>query len=83
MGAPLGDLIANNVRGERSRRRLRQADVAARLGWAVSSYSDLENGKRRLALEDVPAVCRALGVTMADLVRGADPEDLRALGLSL
>lgn len=81
MAPSLGDLIANNVRGERSRARLRQADVAERLGWAVSSYSDLENGRRKLALEDVPAVCEALGVALQDLLRGADEADLRRMGL--
>lgn len=81
MAPRLGEVIANNLRGERSRRRLRQADVAARLGWPLSSYGDLESGRRRVAMDDIPQLCEALGVTLMELLRGAEAEDLRRMGV--
>lgn len=77
----LGVVIAANVRGERARRRLRQTDLAERMGWALSTVGDLESGKRRVGADDLPQLCKALGVTLMDLLRGADEEDVRLLGL--
>lgn len=78
---PLATVVARNIRAERSRRLWKQADLAERLGWSQSSVSAVEIGQRAINLSELPAICRALDVTMADLVRGADEEDLRALGL--
>ena len=77
----LGTVIAANVRGERARQRLRQADLAERLGWALSTVGDLESGKRRVGADDIPQLCEALGISLMDLLRGADPEDLHRMGL--
>lgn len=77
----IGTVIAANVRGERARQRLRQVDLAERMGWALSTIGDLESGKRRVGADDIPQLCEALGVTLADLLRGADAEDLRRMGL--
>jgi transcriptional regulator with XRE-family HTH domain len=79
--ATLGAIIANNVRGERARRRLRQLDVAEALGWPLSSYGDLETGRRKVSADDLPQLCEVLGVTLNDLLRGADAEDLRRMGI--
>lgn len=43
--------------------------------------SDTESGQRRIGIADMPKLCRALGVPLADLLRGADRDDLRALGV--
>jgi transcriptional regulator with XRE-family HTH domain len=77
----LGDVLASNVRGERSRRRLRQADLAERLGIAASTVSAIEAGKREPLVRDLPALCRALNCTVRDLFRDADESDLRDMGL--
>jgi transcriptional regulator with XRE-family HTH domain len=77
----LGDHFAAAVRAERARRRLTQAQLAERIGWSVSTLADLEAGRRRVGLDDVPKVCAALDVPMSELVRSADPAELRALGL--
>ena len=76
----LGDVIASNIRAERSRRRWRQRDLADLLGWSHATVSAIEIGKRQVGAGELADICRALGVTFADLVRGADPDDLRALG---
>jgi transcriptional regulator with XRE-family HTH domain len=79
--ADLGYVVARNVRAERARLGLHQRDLAARLGWVQVTVSALETGKRAVTIGEMPALCDALGVTLADLVRGADPDDLRKMGL--
>jgi transcriptional regulator with XRE-family HTH domain len=74
-------VLARNLRAERARLGLRQSDVADRLGWSPSLVSLMETGQRRIAAAELPVLCRLFGVTLADLLRGADPEDLDALGL--
>lgn len=70
---------------ERVRRRLRELrveqgltlqQVAERASIDVSTLSRLEAGKRRLALDHLPALAAALGVSADDLLRVA-PSDPR------
>jgi transcriptional regulator with XRE-family HTH domain len=72
----LGDVIAANVRGERARRRWSQAELAARLGWARSTVGDLESGRRKVAADDLPGLCDVFGISLVELMRGAEGEDL-------
>ena len=77
--------MSDEAVGERVRRRLRELRlergltleaVAARAAIDVSTLSRLESGKRRLALDHLPALAGALGVTADDLVsppRRPDP----------
>jgi transcriptional regulator with XRE-family HTH domain len=78
----LGDVVAANVRGWRARHRLRQADLAERTGWSKDTISDIETGRRRIGIADMPVLCEALEVGLVDLLHGADPADLRKLRLS-
>lgn len=77
----LGDAVAAAVRAERARLRWTQADLAQRLGWSVSTLGELESGRRRPAVDDLPLLCEAFGVPLVELVRRATPDDLRKLGL--
>jgi DNA-binding Xre family transcriptional regulator len=72
-------VLANNVRAERSRRRLRQEDLAARLGWSRTKLADIESGRRRVLFGYLPELCRALDVSLEVLLVGASPEDVQAL----
>jgi transcriptional regulator with XRE-family HTH domain len=77
--------IADEPVGERVRRRLRELRlergltleaVASRASIDVSTLSRLEAGKRRLALDHLPGLAAALGVTADELVsppRRPDP----------
>lgn len=47
----------------RSEARLRQIDLAHRLGKPQSFVSKYENGERRLDLTDVYSVCKALNIS--------------------
>ncbi|HET9656278.1 MAG TPA: helix-turn-helix transcriptional regulator [Kineosporiaceae bacterium] len=77
----LSDAIAANVRAERARRRWKQEELASRAGMSRTTVGDIEAGKRKVTADYLPGLCRALDVPLATLVAGADPEDLRALGL--
>jgi transcriptional regulator with XRE-family HTH domain len=72
-------VLANNVRAERTRRRLRQEDLAARLGWSRTKLADIESGRRRVLFGYLPELCRALDVSLEVLLVGADPKDVDAL----
>lgn len=77
----LRSVAAENLRGFRARRRMRQADLGEALNIAARTVSTIEAGDRELTLSELPVVCRALGVTLEQLLDGADEADLRALGL--
>ena len=77
----LGEHDARNVRGERSRARLTQEQLGERMGWPKHAVYDLEAGRRPVRVDDLPALCRALGVGLAELLRDADPGDVEALRL--
>src|SRR4051794_5012369 len=77
----LATVVAANVRAERARRTWHQSTLAELLGWSVGMVSETENDKRQVALNDLPNLCRAFEVPLADMLRGADRADLDALGL--
>src|SRR4051812_26962452 len=71
---------------ERVRRRLRELrleqgltlqQVSDRANIDISMLSRLESGKRRLALDHIPGLASALGVSADDLLGGAPPADPR------
>lgn len=75
--------------GERVRRRLRELRlergltleaVASRAAIDVSTLSRLESGKRRLALDHLPALAAALGVSADDLLSPPHRLDPRVRG---
>jgi ribosome-binding protein aMBF1 (putative translation factor) len=75
----LGAVVARNVRAERARHGWRQRELAEAMGWSIGMVSDTESGQRRIGIEDMPKLCRALGVPLIELLKGATPEDLAAL----
>jgi ribosome-binding protein aMBF1 (putative translation factor) len=78
----LADIVARNVRAERARIGWRQKDLAERIGWSIGMVSDTESGKRRIGVSDLPLLCRALGVPLSELLKGANPDDLTALDVN-
>jgi transcriptional regulator with XRE-family HTH domain len=80
---------ANESVDARVRRRLRELrtgrgltleQVAARASIDVSTLSRLESGKRRLALDHIPGLAAALGVSADELLGSAPREDPRVRG---
>jgi transcriptional regulator with XRE-family HTH domain len=81
MSHSVADVVARNIRATRSWQRVRQADMAARMGISRPTLSAIEAGRRAVTVEDLPTLCAILGVTLHDLFRGVDAETLRVLGL--
>jgi transcriptional regulator with XRE-family HTH domain len=77
----LAAVVANNIRAERARRGWKQRELADRMGWSIGMVSDTESGQRRIGISDLPKLCRAFEVPLAELIRGASHEDIDALGL--
>ena len=73
--------IARNVRAERARAGITQADLAARLGWSQQKVGSLETGARRLYADELPDLALALGVPLRALLVGIPVSDVEALGL--
>ena len=79
--ADLRSVVAGNIRAERARARVRQTDLAEALHLSQPATSALESGQRYITLAEALVVCRTLGVPLAVLLRGADPDDLTTLGV--
>jgi len=80
----LGAHIARNVAAERTRRTWDQTQLAEKIGsegWSRSTVSNLELGKRKVTADDLPLLCAAFGISLAQLMFGADPADLAKLRL--
>ena len=69
---PIDARVRRRLRELRAERGLTLAQVAERANIDMSTLSRLESGKRRLALDHVPALAGALDVT-SDALLGAAP----------
>jgi transcriptional regulator with XRE-family HTH domain len=74
---PVEARVRRRLRELRAERGLTLQQVAARASLDVSTLSRLETGKRRLALDHVPALAAALGVSSDDLLGSGPPQDPR------
>lgn len=74
---PLEERVRRRLRELRTERGLTLQQVAERSNLDVSTLSRLESGKRRLALDHVPALAQALGVSSDDLLAGRSQLDPR------
>jgi transcriptional regulator with XRE-family HTH domain len=74
---PIDARVRRRLRELRSERGLTLQQVAERASIDVSTLSRLEAGKRRLALDHIPALAAALGVSADDLLGSPPPQDPR------
>lgn len=72
--------VRRRLRELRAQRGLTLQEVGARAGIDVSTLSRLESGKRRLALDHLPRLARALSVSTDELLQPAQAPDLRVRG---
>jgi transcriptional regulator with XRE-family HTH domain len=77
----LRQLLARNVKAERARRCWSQLDLGRALGMSQTAVSELEAGHRRLDIDRLANLCRALDVPLLTLLVGVPPETIQALGL--
>jgi transcriptional regulator with XRE-family HTH domain len=74
------DRVRRRLRELRVARGLTLKTVAARASIAISTLSRLESGERRIALDNLPSLARALGVTTDELLRAPERKDPRVRG---
>lgn len=65
----------------RAAQQRRQVEVARAAGISRTVLSLIEGGRRRITIEDLLALCQGLDVGLRDLLAGADPREVRRLGL--
>jgi transcriptional regulator with XRE-family HTH domain len=74
---PVAERARRRLRELRTERGLTLEAVASRAAIDVSTLSRLESGKRRLALDHLPSLAAALGVTSDDLLSPVERPDPR------
>ena len=57
-----------NLRSIRLRSKLTQSEVADKIGMTRESWNRIEHGQRRLDLDYIPALCKALDCSCAELL---------------
>ena len=77
LGESIDARVRRRLRELRTERGLTLQQVSDRANIDVSMLSRLESGKRRLALDHIPSLAAALGVSADDLLGGAPPPDPR------
>jgi transcriptional regulator with XRE-family HTH domain len=74
---PVDRRVRRRLRELRTERGLTLRQVAERASIDISTLSRLEAGKRRLALDHLPALAAALGVSADELLGSPSPRDPR------
>jgi transcriptional regulator with XRE-family HTH domain len=74
---PVDERVRRRLRELRTEQGLTLAQVAERASIDLSTLSRLEAGKRRLALDHLPRLAAALGVSADDLLGAGPPQDPR------
>jgi len=74
---PVDARVRRRLRELRTQRGLTLQQVAERASLDLSTLSRLEAGKRRLALDHLPALAAALGVSADELLGASPPQDPR------
>jgi DNA-binding Xre family transcriptional regulator/quercetin dioxygenase-like cupin family protein len=72
----LDGLVRKRIRGLRVARGWSLDDLAARCYLSPSTLSRIETGQRRIALDQLAPIARALGSTLDQLVESVDDDDV-------
>jgi transcriptional regulator with XRE-family HTH domain len=72
----LDNLVRQRIRGLRVAKGWSLDDLAARCYLSPSTLSRLETGHRRIALDQLAPIARALGTTLDQLVESVDDDDV-------
>lgn len=75
-------VVRRRLRELRTQRGMTLEDVALRANIDISTLSRLESGKRRLALDHLPGLAKALSVSTDELLREPEQPDPRVRGAS-
>ncbi|MFB9892358.1 helix-turn-helix domain-containing protein [Planobispora takensis] len=74
--AELDGLVRQRIRGLRTARGWSLDDLAARCYLSPSTLSRIETGHRRISLDQLVSIARALGTTLDQLVESEADEDV-------
>lgn len=80
-GSELARQLRANLKAERVRAGLTQAQLAEALGVGEDVVQSIEVGRRAAGFVEVVQIAVALDVPMTDICRRFDPEVLRTLAL--
>lgn len=69
MTETVADRARRRIREEMDREHLNQTDIAGILKWGQSQVSKLLNGHTRLDVNDLDALCFAVGIRITEAVR--------------
>lgn len=78
--------LGQRIREIRTLRGMTQGELAERVGFRASYFSQIENGGKGATLDTLAAVAAALGMTLSELVLGVDqpvPRDFERLASAL
>lgn len=68
--SPLHQTFVENVKARRKQLKLRQEDVASRLGMTTQAYGQIENGRFAPGIELIGRVADALEMPASELFAG-------------
>lgn len=71
-GLDLAREVAGEIRAERARQNLTQADVFTKAGMSKSAYLLIETGKRGAKMDQLEAIAGALGLRLSELIVRAE-----------
>ena len=72
----LDGLVRKRIRGLRAARGWSLDELSARCYLSPSTLSRIETGHRRIALDQLAPIARALGTTLDQLVESVDDDDV-------
>ena len=75
-GGDLDGIVRQRIRGLRAARGWSLDDLAGRCYLSPSTLSRIETGHRRIALDQLVAIARALGATLDQLVESTNDDDV-------
>ena len=76
VGTDLEAMVRQRIRGLRLARGWSLDDLARRCHLSPSNLSRIETGHRRLALDQLTVIARALGTSLDQLVESANDDDV-------
>ncbi len=68
----LTEEIAKTIRGELARQQMTKTELAKTVGISLPQISKLTAGLKRFDIEDLDAICEALGLNLREVVADAE-----------
>jgi transcriptional regulator with XRE-family HTH domain len=72
--ADIADRVRLRIRQELQSRTMRQRTLAEQLGWSPTRLSKILTAQTSLTVDDLAALCQALGLSLVDVLRDRELE---------